>query len=79
MSTIQVTVISAQGNAPKTIQTSATTWGALEAELNAQDIATTNMKAMVRETKGNLEAKDAVLPPTNFTLFLTPGKIKSGK
>lgn len=73
-----VTIISSNTNEPKTINTSATTWAELQADLTSNQIQFSGMKAMVRETRVNLEASNAVLPTGSFTLFLTPGKIKSG-
>lgn len=74
----KVTIVSAQAEGNKEIMTAAATWGQLEGELVGQNINVAGMKVMVRETKANLEHRDAVLPTTDFVLFLTPGKVKSG-
>lgn len=75
----KVTVINPSTNQPVEIQTSATTWGTLVPELNANNITTNNMKGIVRETKNSLEVNDAALPQGEFTLFLFAAKNKAGK
>ncbi len=60
------------------IQTEATTWGELKSDLLDAGISTDGMKGVVRETKVSLEASDAQLPDTDFTVMLFTGKIKSG-
>ncbi len=60
------------------IQTEATTWGELKSDLQDAGISTDGMKGVVRETKVSLEASDAQLPDTDFTVMLFTGKIKSG-
>jgi len=75
----QIKVISTQGDANIELNSSATTWGELSEEINATGrISTSNMKAMVRETKATLEVAGALLPEGTFTVFLTASKIKSG-
>ena len=37
------------------------------------------MKATVRETRVDLVHEDAELPAGDFTIFLFPNKVKSGK
>lgn len=65
----------------------ATTWGELKGRIPNYD---PNMKAMIKENKMTLENDGAILPigigkdssgnsnGTDFTLFLTPTKVKSG-
>lgn len=61
------------------ITTSATTWGQLQAELKSQkNMDVSNMNAKVRSSKVTLEHKDAELPTGEFTIFVTPAKVKSG-
>lgn len=74
-----VTVLSTKDNNKKEITTDVTTWGELKPLIDAAGIATGNMKAMVRSTKATLEHTSALLPTEAFTIFLTPGKVKSGK
>jgi len=40
---------------------------------------TGDMKVTVRETRVDLSHEDAELPTGNFTIFLFPNKVKSGK
>jgi hypothetical protein len=74
-----IKVFSTETSVLKEINSSATTWGELQAELKAQGIDPNNMKGMVKESKTTLENTGAVLPTDNFTLFLTPTKVKSGR
>lgn len=61
------------------ITTSATTWGQLQAELRStKNLDVSNMNAKVRSSKVTLEHKDAELPTGEFTIFVTPAKVKSG-
>lgn len=71
----------------QTIETDAETWGALKLVLEAEGIDLNNTKALVGGSQVTLESEDAKLPvgvngadATNgdFTLFLTPVKVKSG-
>ncbi len=75
----KVTVVNPTTNQPVEIQTSATTWGQLQNDLATNNIPTSNMKGIVRETKVSLEATDAVLPEGEFSLFLFTAKNKAGK
>lgn len=74
----EIKIISTQGDNNVSITSAATTWSELQREVNAAGVSTSNMKAMVRETKATLEMADAQLPTGNFTLFLTASKVKSG-
>lgn len=74
----KVTAVSTRDGGRKEVDTDVTTWGELKPLLEAEGMTTSNMKAMVRDTKQNLERDDAQLPTGDFTLFLTPGKVKSG-
>lgn len=73
-----VTVIGTTLSNPREYQTEATTWGQLKDLISPDFGNVEGMKAVVKETRGNLERNDAVLPEEDFTLFLTPGKIKAG-
>lgn len=75
----KVIVVNPSTNQPVEIQTSSTTWGQLQQDLQTNNISTANMKGLVRETKVSLEATDAVLPEGEFTLFLFTAKNKAGK
>lgn len=76
MITVKVSTPAADGM--REIQTEATTWGELKSDLLDAGISTDGMKGVVRETKVSLEASDAQLPDTDFTVMLFTGKIKSG-
>jgi hypothetical protein len=78
MSTRLVTVFSTVGNNEKTIETSATTWKELKAELANQGVNVSGMKVVIGESQLTLESPDAALPTEEFTLFLLPEKVKSG-
>ena len=41
-------------------------------------VTTSNMKAMIRESRLTIEQPNAIIPTTDFTLMLTPGRVKSG-
>lgn len=73
-----IRVISSQTNSAKTIQSSATSWGDLKSELSNHFSGVSDMKAIVRDTRVTLEASDAVLPTSDFTIILSMKKIASG-
>jgi len=54
-------------------------WSELKTAIRNAGITTDNMKAMTRGQKTTLEHDDAIIPMEDFTLMLTPGKVKSGK
>lgn len=83
----QVTVFSTKGKKRSVVTTEANTWGELKKDLLNEGIETNNMKAIVGENQTTLESSAAVLPKgltasgevtKDFTLFLTPIKVKSG-
>lgn len=57
-------------------ESSARTFAELKKELS--NISFNGMKVIERTKKVTLEADDAVLPATDFMLFLVPQKVKSG-
>ena len=82
-----VTVFSTKGKKRSVVTTNAETWGQLKEDLLASGIDINGQKAIVGETQTTLESSKAVLPKgldirgvvsDNFTLFLTPIKVKSG-
>ena len=76
---MKVTIFSTKGKKRSTVNTSATTWGELKSALSAEGIETDNMKAIIGENQVTLESSKAVLPVDfDFTLFLTPIKVKNG-
>jgi len=64
------------GGNVSTVETEATTFGELKAQLT--DVNFSNQKAIVRQTRVTLEDDEAHLPTTPFSLFLYPVKIKAG-
>jgi len=73
--TRKVTIWSTQERATQTIETSAKTWGELKKELSNVG----NTRAVIRETRNTLESGGAKLPDQDFTLFLYPEKVRSGR
>lgn len=83
----QVTVFSTKGKKRFVVETEANTWGELKQVLTSEGVEVDNMKAIVGENQTTLESSAAVLPKglttagevtKDFTLFLTPVKVKSG-
>jgi len=58
------------------IESDARTFGELKAQL--KDVKWDGMRVVERSTKNTLQMDDAVLPATDFVLFLVPEKVKSG-
>ena len=63
---------------PGTIETNVTTLGELKPLLRQREINIDGMKLLVGETKNELALDEALLPETDFKLFLMPAKTKSG-
>jgi hypothetical protein len=57
--------------------TGARTFGELKKEL--PDVKFSKMRVVERSTKNTLDMDEAVLPGSDFILFLVPEKVKSGK
>jgi len=74
-----VKIYTAQNDSLQQIESSATTWGELKAEMKAAAISADGMKATVKTLKVTLENDGAALPEGEFTIFLTAAKMKSGK
>lgn len=72
----KITIVSTQTDDVFDIESSAETWG----ELMRHDrlVGANNMKATVRETRNSLDLPEAILPAGDFTLYLSPTKVKSG-
>ena len=70
-----ITVFNTQSNTPSTITSDATTYGGIKNQVNSGDSYT----VVVRETKNELSLNDAVLPEGDFTVYLFPKKVKSGR
>lgn len=74
----QVTVYSTVGNNRKVINTSASNWSQLQADLLREDVNTNNMKAVEGRSQVTFESPDALIPDGDFVLFLYPVEVKSG-
>jgi hypothetical protein len=72
-----IEVISTRGQ-EISLQTTATTWGALKEELRSHYKDIDELKAVVGRLKVTLEHKDALIPEGDFLLALMPYKSKSG-
>ena len=60
------------------IDTNVTTLGQLKPLLMEKGINFNNMKLVVGETKAELSLDEAILPESNFKIYLMPSKTKSG-
>ena len=58
------------------VESDARTFGELKNQL--KDVKWDGMRVVERSTKNTLQMDDAVLPATDFVLFLVPEKVKSG-
>lgn len=73
-----ITVFSTLGKNAEEVSSSAKTWSELQKDLSSKSISYSGMKAVVGETRLTVESPNAVLPETNFSLYLMPVKTKSG-
>lgn len=73
-----VTVLNPQTQQPVEIHTDAETWGELKGILMDKNINPSGMKGIVRETRNSLETDAALLPDSDFTLFLSASKMSAG-
>lgn len=73
-----ITVLNPQTQTPVVINSDVTTWADLQNVLLQHNINPTGMKGLVRETRNSLESSSAILPTTNFTLFLSASKMSAG-
>lgn len=74
-----ITIISTQGDQRVTLDTNVSTWGQLKDAINGEGTMSANdAKAMIRGTRESLSGNSDVLPTGDFTVFLTPSKVKSG-
>lgn len=76
---INVLVFSTVSDVRPTIQIAGeSTWAELQVAVNNAGISTEGMKAMIRHNKTTLENGGAIIPNQDFTLMVTPGKVKAG-
>lgn len=79
MAARKITIYNTVGQNKQTIESSALNWGDLQKELHAKGIETKNMKTIIGETQNSLESPQGALMASDFTLFMMPQKVKSGK
>lgn len=72
-----VTVVTSKGKSQQ-IKTDVSNWKGLVNELESAGLDVEGMKAIVGGLNVTLESAEAVLPTNDFTLFLSPVKIKAG-
>lgn len=72
-----VTVVTSKGKNQQ-IKTDVSNWKGLVNELESAGLDVEGMKAIVGGLNVTLESAEAVLPTNDFTLFLSPVKIKAG-
>mgnify|MGYP003631266590 FL=1 len=76
---INVLIFSTQTSARPTISIEGgSTFAELKSAISDAGVTTSNMKAMIRESRLTIEQPNAIIPTTDFTLMLTPGRVKSG-
>jgi hypothetical protein len=75
----KVTVFNMGDNSSRSVMTSAETWGALKTNHSeVRGMLVEDMKVVIKQTKAVVETDGAVLPDGDVTIYLTPGKVKSG-
>jgi hypothetical protein len=74
----QVTLYNTVGQNKKVLDSEASCWKDLKTELSNLNISFNNMRAIVGGSNVTLESPNAILPETDFLLFLFPIKVKSG-
>lgn len=76
----EITVVSTQGGARVVLRSEATSWGQLKNEINREGSFNANdVKPLIRGTQQELNSDSDSLPTGDFTVFITPSKIKSGR
>lgn len=73
----KITIFSTKGSQKKVHETTAKTWGELKNEIS-EFYDMSNLQATENVNRTDLVSDLAVLPTTDFTLFLRPVKTKSG-
>lgn len=74
-----VTVFAMNTNQRRSIDTGARTWGEVKsADSGIRGMVTSDMKIVIKQTKAVIESDDTVLPDNDITIYLFPGKVKSG-
>jgi len=81
MSKRKVTLHATRGKTRTSLETSASTWGELKAEIEASDefdLDLNKMKAIERSSRHTLEHSNSALPIKDFSVVLLPMQTKSG-
>lgn len=61
------------------VNTSATTWGGVKRDSSAiSSMVKNDMKIVIKQTKAVIESEETILPSGDITIYLFPGKVKSG-
>jgi hypothetical protein len=76
MRTIKIVLPGA--STPVEVQSEATTWGGLKADLDAANVDYHNKKAVENVNRTSFVSDDSVLPEGDFGLFFFPEKVESG-
>lgn len=80
MNARNVTIVTTQGNQEETISSNATTWGTLRDEIsNKTSFNMSDTKAIIKGLRLGLNEASDALPEGDFTIYVTPSKIKSGR
>ena len=74
----KVEVFNTNTNSMKVVEFSARTWETLDATLSENGISTEGMRAVIAHSQTDLVQPGAAIPQQDFTLFLSPSKIKNG-
>lgn len=74
----KVTVFNMGTNASKSLISGAGTWGDLRTNEEVRSMLADDMKIVIKQTKAVIETDGAILPDGEVTIYLTPGKVKSG-
>jgi len=74
-----ITIVNTQSaDQMSTYSSSANTWADLKKDLKKQGMSTEDMSAIIGETDQELKSELETIPEGEFTLFLSPQKVKSG-
>jgi hypothetical protein len=73
-----ITIASTGKGSAKVIRSGVETWGGLKDVLGSEFGNLSQMRAVVRETRNDLQSDDAILPEGDFTLLLNTMHIKAG-
>lgn len=66
-------------NGRATVRTNSTTWGQIKSDSpEIRAMVKNDMKVVIKQTKAVIESEDTILPDEDVTIYLFPGKVKSG-